>query len=383
MMDSRIQQLGEVCDVLDNKRKPVTKTDRKPGPYPYYGATGVQDYVAGFIFDEPLVLIGEDGARWGAGENSAFKVDGKYWVNNHAHVLRPHRDVVLDDWLTFFLNSSDLMPHITGTTVKKLNQEKLKSIQIPLPPIGEQRRIVERIEKQFAKIDEAIRLREQSLAATDALLPATLHKIFEEGKQKGWDLAAVENLCDIKGGKRLPKGHKLTNEKTAHPYIRVADFVPYGLDLSDLKYIDDDTFAAISRYTIGPNDVFISIAGTIGAVGVIPDLLDGANLTENAAKLTNLRNVEQRFLMYMLSSEDVQQQIKTDSIQTTIAKLGLFRIARLKIPLPPLAEQKKIVAKLDALSEKVRTLQTLQTSQLSALKALKQSILHEVFDAGV
>src|SRR5438552_1381307 len=94
--------LGDLCDVLDHRRKPITKRDRVVGRYPYYGATGVLDYVEGYLFDEKLVLVGEDGAKWASGENTAFMVDGKYWVNNHAHVLRPHRDRLLDSWLVYF-----------------------------------------------------------------------------------------------------------------------------------------------------------------------------------------------------------------------------------------------------------------------------------------
>src|SRR5688500_1130812 len=100
--------LGELCDILDNRRKPITKRDRVPGEYPYYGATGIQDYVADYIFDEPLVLVGDDGAKWASGENTAFSVVGKFWVNNHAHVLRPHRTRLVDSWLTHFLVHSDL-----------------------------------------------------------------------------------------------------------------------------------------------------------------------------------------------------------------------------------------------------------------------------------
>ena len=120
------QPLGAITDILDSQRKPVTKRDRKSGPYPYYGATGVLDYVDDYIFDEPLILVGEDGAKWGSGENSAFAIDGRCWVNNHAHVLRPHRDVIVDRWLIYFLNHSDLSKYISGLTVPKLNQGRLR-----------------------------------------------------------------------------------------------------------------------------------------------------------------------------------------------------------------------------------------------------------------
>ena len=122
--------LGKVCEVLDNLRKPITKKLRKQGQYPYYGATGIVDYVDNYIFDETLVLIGEDGAKWDKGEQTAFIVSGKYWVNNHAHVIRPFKDKLNQKFLVYYLNSIDLKPWVTGLTVPKLNQEKLKSIQI-------------------------------------------------------------------------------------------------------------------------------------------------------------------------------------------------------------------------------------------------------------
>ena len=130
--------LGEICDILDSKRKPVTKRDRVSGKYPYYGASGILDYVNDYIFDEKLVLIGEDGAKWEQGEKSSFIAEGKYWVNNHAHVIRPNRSIVLDEWIVYFLNFSDLTKYTTGLTVPKLNQERLRSIKIPIPPLPEQ-----------------------------------------------------------------------------------------------------------------------------------------------------------------------------------------------------------------------------------------------------
>ena len=129
------KSLGDLCDVLDYRRKPITKRDRVAGEYPYYGATGILDHVAGYIFDEPLVLVGEDGAKWESGEDTAFAVKGKSWVNNHAHVLRPHRSKLLDNWLIYNLNHCDLTEFVSGLTVPKLNQGNLREIPIPVPPL--------------------------------------------------------------------------------------------------------------------------------------------------------------------------------------------------------------------------------------------------------
>ena len=96
------KQLGSICDILNNRRKPITRNNRKKGVFPYYGASGIIDYVSNFIFDERLLLIGEDGAKWGAFEQTAFIVEGKYWVNNHVHVLKTNKinDTLLKNYLS-------------------------------------------------------------------------------------------------------------------------------------------------------------------------------------------------------------------------------------------------------------------------------------------
>ena len=91
-----LMNLEDICEILDRFRKPISKKNRIAGDIPYYGATGIVDYVNDYIFDEKLVLIGEDGAKWGAGDSSAFSIEGKTWVNNHAHVLRPNREIIIE-----------------------------------------------------------------------------------------------------------------------------------------------------------------------------------------------------------------------------------------------------------------------------------------------
>lgn len=127
------RKLGDVCEVLNGLRQPIASGLRITGPYPYYGASGIVDYVDSFIFGEPLLLIGEDGAKWGAFDNTAFIAKGKYWVNNHAHVMRAidASDVFLEN----YLNRTDLSPYVTGAAPPKLTLGKLRSIPIPLPPI--------------------------------------------------------------------------------------------------------------------------------------------------------------------------------------------------------------------------------------------------------
>ena len=150
--DWEMVALGDLATNLDGKRVPITKADRKEGTYPYYGASGIVDYVADFIFDDDLLLISEDGANLLARVTSiAFSVSGKVWVNNHAHVLRFEKKET-QKIVEFYLNSISLEPFITGSAQPKLNQKALNSIPIPLPNFETQRHIVAQIEKEQALV---------------------------------------------------------------------------------------------------------------------------------------------------------------------------------------------------------------------------------------
>lgn len=121
----------DICDIVNNIRKPITSSNRRKGNFPYYGASGIIDYIDDYLFDERLLLVGEDGAKWGAFDNTAFIVEGKYWVNNHAHVLRPTK--INDKLLESYLIKLDIQPFITGSAPPKLTLGKLKEIVVPFP----------------------------------------------------------------------------------------------------------------------------------------------------------------------------------------------------------------------------------------------------------
>lgn len=134
--------LNEISENHDSKRKPVTSGDRVAGEYPYYGASGIVDYVDGYIFDGDYLLVSEDGNNLLARSTPiAFSISGKNWVNNHAHVLK-FDNYATRRFVEFYLNSIDLYSYISGGAQPKLNQKQLNSIPIPLPPIAEQERIV-------------------------------------------------------------------------------------------------------------------------------------------------------------------------------------------------------------------------------------------------
>ncbi len=142
------RKLGEVCEILDNRRIPIAKNKRKPGIYPYYGANGIQDYVDSYIFDGDFVLVGEDGSVINKDNTPVVNwASGKIWVNNHAHVLQTKNELKLK-FLYFYLQTIDVSYYVAGTP-PKINQENLKQIQIPIPPLEIQQEIV-KILDQFS-----------------------------------------------------------------------------------------------------------------------------------------------------------------------------------------------------------------------------------------
>ncbi len=135
------RKLGEVCEILDNRRIPIAKNKRKPGIYPYYGANGIQDYVDSYIFDGDFVLVGEDGSVINKDNTPVVNwASGKIWVNNHAHVLQTKNELKLK-FLYFYLQTIDVSYYVAGTP-PKINQENLKQITIPIPPLEIQQEIV-------------------------------------------------------------------------------------------------------------------------------------------------------------------------------------------------------------------------------------------------
>ncbi|MEZ8857996.1 restriction endonuclease subunit S [Vibrio atlanticus] len=163
-----------------------------------------------------------------------------------------------------------------------------------------------------------------------------------------WQVVHIGQFAHVLGGKRVPKGYKLTEEATDFTYLRVTDMKNQSIDESDLRYISEEVFEQISRYVINMEDVYVTIAGTIGAVGTIPPHLDGASLTENAAKLV-FRGISKEYLIIMLQSKFVQSQFGEAVNQMAQPKLSLSSIKQTLVSIPTLDEQVCIAEKVDEL----------------------------------
>lgn len=197
----------------------------------------------------------------------------------------------------------------------------------------------------------------------------------------GWEWKKLDDFVSIKGGKRIPKGKKLLETKTNYPYIRVTDFNDFGsIDLNNIQYITEDIYNEIKNYIISKDDIYISIAGTIGKTGIIPNELDGANLTENAAKFVfDNSKYDKFFLLYFTNSIPFLEQIGLATKTVAMPKLALTRLKEVEIPLPPLEEQKRIVAKLDILFAKIDKAIALHQKNIDEADIFMASVLNDVF----
>ena len=191
-----------------------------------------------------------------------------------------------------------------------------------------------------------------------------------------WATVKIGDIADVKGGKRLPKGMRVQDERTNYPYIRVTDFGLSGVDIKKIKFITQAAHEKTARYVISDEDVYISIAGTIGLVGIVPSVLNGANLTENAAKICNINDdFNCYFLMYFLRSQIGQGLIGAQIVGTSQPKLALFRLKDIDVPAPKREIQDWIVTQLITYDNLIEN----NNRRIAILEDMAQSLYCEWF----
>lgn len=296
-------------------------------------------------------------------------------------VLRAN-EKVLPAYLFYFVTTdfvqAQIQPYVGGASYPAITDGNLKKALIPIPGIEEQKRIVEKLDALLTRIDTAIEHLQESVTLENSLFQSALDGQFSAISYR----MMIESLAEVKGGKRLPKGEKLSDEVTEHPYIRVADFTDKGtIDLSDIKYISKEIHEQIKRYVISKDDLYISIAGTIGKTGFVPPELDGANLTENAAKLV-IKDKQQLDLSYLYLfslTSDFSAQAGLATKTVAQPKLALTRLSKIEIPMCPLEEQKALVSTIATLKSKIHDAEEILLGKIEDLKKLKASILDYAF----
>ena len=343
-----IKKLGEVCDILDSQRKPVTKKDRKEGIYPYYGATGIQDYVDAYIFDGRYLLVGEDGAKWGAMDKTAFVVEGKCWVNNHAHILKVH-DNLIDTFIEYYLVFKDLDEYITGAIVRKLTQQALREIPIPVPPIAEQEKIVAELDCLSGIIEKE----KQQLKELDNLAQSIFYEMFGDPieNDKGWKITFIENICSsiVRGpfGSALKKEFFVEPTPSAYKVYEQKHAIQKSADIGTY-YIDKERFETLKRFEVKVGDIIMSCSGTIGEFFEIPVGAEKGIINQALLKYTLKDNIEKVFFLYVM--EWVKDNF--DKKGTGLQNIGsVSTIKKTKISFPPLTLQHDFASKIEAIEK--------------------------------
>ena len=356
-------RFGEITINYDKKRIPLSAKQRSllDKVYDYYGASGIIDKVDKYIFDQELLLIGEDGANLlYRSTDIAFLASGKYWVNNHAHIV----DTLIcsRQYMKYYINSIDLSPFITGTAQPKLTQDNMNSIPIPISPAQEQQRIVDRIESLFAKLDEA---KEKAQAVVDGFedrKAAILHKAFTGELTAGWRKASLlgshwkptkfKDFCLLKRGFDLPAANRIQGN---YPLVSSSGII--------------DTH--ITPKVKGPG-VITGRSGSIGKVFHITEDYWPLNTTLYSERLYDN---DARFVFYRLQTFDFKSFSSSTAVPTLNRNLFLDEI----ISVPPIEEQKEIVYLLDSLLEKEQQAKEAAEQVISQIDTMKKSILARAF----
>lgn len=285
--------LEKCCEILDKKRKPVAKSARISGEYPYYGANGIQDYVSDYIFDGEFVLVGEDGSViTDKGTPVVTWASGKIWVNNHAHIISEINGVLLR-YIYYYLQTVDVTIFIHGN-IPKLTGKDFKSIKLPVPPLEVQREIV-RILDNFTFLttelaaELAARQKQYEYYRDKLLTPKAEIKTVELGE-----------VCTFVRGpfggalkKEIFKPHGYAVYEQQHAIYRTLDF---------RYFIDKKKFDELKRFSIKPGDMIVSCSGTIGKTFIIPEDAPEGVINQALLKLTPHDELNVFYLQYFFEN---------------------------------------------------------------------------------
>ena len=307
----------DCCEILDSMRVPITAADREEGEYPYYGANGIQDHVADYIFDDELVLLAEDGGNFGSKERPiAYRVSGKCWVNNHAHVLKPKAGLDVD-YLCYSLMFYKVDGMVNGATRQKLTQAAMRKMQIPSRSLEEQLHIVDELNR-IVKIKEQ---RQQELQLLDDLIKARFVELFGNPfDTTRWNVKELKDVSEsmIDGSNVNPDYYESEGDVL---FLRIQNVWRNEFRLDDSVYISQDI--NIEQYydtSLKTGDLLITKIGryytkdsSLGRVSVYRGKDDGANYSNNIMRVRINGSMNSEFVNVLLNLEDYQTFIKRTS----------------------------------------------------------------------
>lgn len=403
--DWEIKRLKHFTENLDGKRIPISAEQRISGSIPYYGSTGVVDYVDDFIFDEELLLIGEDGAPFfDPYKEVSFIIEGKSWVNNHAHVLRVLEGINIKI-LMHQLNQTDYAYFIKGSTRDKLNQDYLKEIPIIEPPEDVQSRIIFYLNKKTSEIDLIIEKETQLIELLKEKRTALINHVVINGldpkvKMKDsvvewiseipedWEIYRVRHLLEngIEGIKIGPFGSMIkSDEIITHGYKVYGQENVINLDFNrGTRYLTGTKFKQLIKYQLFPEDLVITMMGTTGKAQIVPDSIQEGIMDSHLIRLRFNEKVIPKFMEILINSSDyVSGEITYFGKGAIMQGLNSGIIKNLILAIPPFHEQEKILNYLDIeISKTNLTIQKIQKN-IELLEEYKKSLIHHVITGKV
>ena len=332
------KKLEDVCEILDSRRVPITAKDRKAGAYPYYGANGLQDYVADYIFDDELVLLAEDGGNFGSKERPiAYRVSGKCWVNNHAHVLKAKPNMHVD-YLCYALMFYDTEGLVNGATRQKLTQAAMRQMVIPYRDMTEQLQIIEKI----SQIVRSIEKRKEELQLLDQLVKSRFIELFGDclSNPKGWKTKCLEDIADVGSSKRVFVEEL---QEDGIPFFRGTEVgaLAEGKSVFPELFITEEHYAALCSATGAPQigDLLMPSICPDGRIWVVNTdkpfyFKDGRVLWIHAIDAS----FNSTFLLYSLKDR-IMTDYSSIASGTTFAELKIFSLKKCKVFAAPLTLQ--------------------------------------------
>jgi len=371
-------RIPDLADILDSRRVPVNRTERakRPGSVPYYGATGQVGWIDKPLFDEELCLLGEDGAPFLERDKpKAYLIDGPAWVNNHAHVLRAVAPLTSNRFLKYALDWSDYDPFVNGTTRLKLTKGALSRMEVPVPPLNEQRRIVVAIEEQFSRLDAG----DELLLNTEARLD-TLRRVTVTKAVAGYPPTP---LGDMVNSVRYGTSVKCLADAQGPPVLRIPNIRDRKVDLTDLKFATVESGELHDCFVEEGDLLFVRTNGSrdlIGRVGVV----GGSDRPAFASYLIRARpdpsRLDSRWAALALSAPPLRAVIESRAATTAGQyNLNLASLRSLEVPLPPLADQRRLVADIERVESVIEAMSEAIERARRRSASLRRAILEGAF----
>jgi type I restriction enzyme S subunit len=376
----RIVKLNELIDIHDSKRIPLSEMERinRKGVYPYCGANGVLDYIDDYIFEGEFILFAEDGGYYGKFENSCYLMNGKFWVNNHAHILKAKKNKSINQFLLYMLNFLDLLSYVVGSTRVKLNQEYLKQIKVFYPPLPEQQKIAEIV----GTVDKAVDMVDQAIEKTERLKKGLMqelltkgigHKEFKDSETgkipKQWEIVEIKDIGKVFTGK-TPSTSESIYWNGNVPFITPEDMTGRKYVDNTNRYVTEEGVSQIGKLLPENTVLVVCIGSTVGKVALARKECV-SNQQINAILCND--EVINDFIYYSVSFRSSILRKYSGVAAVPIIKKSLFETFKISLP-KEIEEQQKIAEILSTVDKKI----DMEKKRKEKLERIKKGLMQDL-----